>query len=100
MGSKQKDPEETLREFPHSHRLAMYYFGIPRQHILDAEQVSVSPETFRLHLCDDEGREWKGNLRVPPYTGTVYSISVSDLVDQTKGCPLCRGTGKVAQEYE
>lgn len=80
---------------PVEFRLAVYFLNLDYTEIVSAKQISPEGPTFAVHLRKG-GREWKGNLKAPSWTGGVPPpIRLEDLLNSTQDCPTCEGSGKV-----
>ena len=86
-------PQARDNPIPMEHRQVVYYLGIPHEQIVSAQEVSVVPHVYRLHLRKG-GREWRGEVTVPD-TGKVVTTDIDDLLTHSQDCPTCHGSGRV-----
>ena len=92
MAGKRRD-----NPIPVEHRLAVYYLGLDYTEIVSTKVVSNVPMVFEVHLRKG-GREWKGHIPAPEWSMRPVVTHLADLLNSTKDCPTCEGTGKVPQD--
>lgn len=77
-------------------RAAVYYFGFDPDEIVELRYLTGDACNVWVHLRNGE-QEWKGNLSAPPWKIPMPTIRCEDLINGTKNCPTCHGSGKVAK---
>ena len=87
-----------MREnIPVEHRLAVYLYGLDPAEIVALRYLD--PGGMKIAVKLRRGKlEWSGHLSAPTLRLPPPRIRVADLLDDTRDCPACRGSGKVPRK--
>jgi hypothetical protein len=94
MGRPQKASRD---EIPMRYKAAVYYFGLNYHDIEHLDYLDGSGMRIRVKLRKGD-LEWSGILTAPPWRLRPPVTRIEDLINNTKDCPACKGSGKVSKE--
>lgn len=95
-----------MSSIPTKYKEACYYLGLNPDHIVDLQRLS--PEDLASKGYDSLAMAWRVSLRngdlhwsgiivAPPYSVRPPVTHIEDLINNTRDCPNCKGSGKVPQ---
>jgi hypothetical protein len=84
----------SCERIPIQFRQAVYYLGLDPDEIVEVREISYDGPTFDVHLRKSD-LEWHGHLRAPAWSPHPPVCRIEDLVNNTKDCSACKGSGKV-----
>lgn len=81
---------------PMKYKEVVYYLGLDPKEIVSVKKISSVPQTWDVHLRWGD-KEWRGHIEAPPWSLRPPVTRLDDLLNNTKDCEACHGTGKVSK---